>query len=168
MNDSPQQQPVLQLASLVAEDSVQARVKAGSWEEAAVHVGNLLLAAGKIKPEYISAMKRVFKEIGPYAVIAPGIALLHARPEDGVIQPCLGVITLAEPVNFGHSQNDPVDIVLALGAADKQSHILALQQLGKLLSDPEKLEQIRSARNGRALLEILTGNNAQAQYLDGG
>jgi len=94
----------------------------------------------------------VLKEMGSYAVIAPGIVLLHARPEDGVISPCLGLITLSTPVDFGHSENDPVDIVLALGATDKDTHIRALQQLARLLGDETGLELIRSASDSHTLL----------------
>jgi mannitol/fructose-specific phosphotransferase system IIA component (Ntr-type) len=148
----------LQLSSLITEATVQTKVTVGSWEEATEYVGNLLLKAGKIEAGYISAMKRVLKEMGPYAVIAPGIALLHARPEDGVVEPCLGLITLLDPVPFGHSQNDPVDIVFALGATDKQSHILALQQLSNLLGKDENLKSIRAAQQGRVLVEIFSGN----------
>ncbi len=127
------------------------------WEDATESVGKLLVAAGKIKPDYIMAMKRVLKEMGPYAVIAPGIVLLHARPEDGVIEPCLGLITLIDPVPFGHSENDPVDLVFALGAVDKQAHISALQQLAEMLGDSVKLQEIRSASNDSSLLKILLG-----------
>jgi mannitol/fructose-specific phosphotransferase system IIA component (Ntr-type) len=70
----------------------------------------------------------------------------------------LGLITLLEPVRFGHSENDPVDLVFALGAVDKQAHISALQQLAEMLGDPGKLEEIRSAPTHDSLLKILLGN----------
>lgn len=145
------------LSSLITRDTARAKVKVKDWEDATETVGQLLVAAGKITPDYITAMKRVLKEMGPYAVIAPGIVLLHSRPEDGVMQACLGLITLIDPVPFGHSENDPVDLVFALGAVDKQAHISALQQLAEMLGDPVKLQQIRSAEDDEVLLKILHG-----------
>jgi len=145
------------LSSLISSATVRAKVKVKDWEDATDIVGQLLVAAGKIKEDYITAMKRVLKELGPYAVIAPGIVLLHARPEDGVIEPCLGLLTLVDPVPFGHSENDPVDLVFALGAVDKQAHISALQQLAEMLGDSEKLNEIRTASQDSALLKILLG-----------
>lgn len=147
----------IQLSKLVLKETINAKVEVKTWEEAVQTVGGLLVSARKIKPEYITAMKRVLKEMGPYAVIAPGIVLLHARPEDGVIEPCLGLITLVNPVPFGHPENDPVDLVFALGVVDKQAHITALQQLAEMLSDAVKLQEIRSAPNNSSLLKILTG-----------
>lgn len=157
MNDTNSSE-TFRLSSLISKETVQAKVLVKDWEEATEYVGNLLVAAGRITPEYIAAMKRVLKELGAYAVIAPGIVLLHARPEDGVVQACLGLITLSEPVPFGHSENDPVDLVFALGAVDKQAHISALQQLAEMLGDPEKLQQIRSASGSDSLLNILLGD----------
>ena len=157
MNDSNSSE-TFQLSSLIASETVRAKVSVKDWEEATETVGKLLVSAGKITSDYIVAMKRVLKEMGPYAVIAPGIVLLHARPEDGVIEPCLGLITLIDPVPFGHSENDPVDLVFALGAVDKQAHISALQQLAEMLGDPAILQEIRSASTDGSLLKILLGN----------
>ncbi|MCJ7707088.1 MAG: PTS sugar transporter subunit IIA [Anaerolineales bacterium] len=141
----------LRLASLLTDETVRARVHVVSWQEAVERVGELLVGSGAVETRYIEAMKLVLNEMGPYAVIAPGIALLHARPEDGVRRPCLALMTLATPVPFGHSQNDPVDLVVALGAVDKQAHIVALQELARLLMDQPTLERIRSAQDDGAL-----------------
>ena len=102
--NSPISNNHIHLSKLILEETIHAKVQVKTWEEAVQAVGELLLSAGKIKPEYITSMKRVLKEMGPYAVIAPGIVLLHARPEDGVIEPCLGLITLVDPVPFGHPE----------------------------------------------------------------
>lgn len=158
MSNEQSGQTQINLSAMVSVDSSRVNVNVKSWNEATDMVGNLLLKAGKITVGYVEAMKHVFKEMGPYAVIAPGIVLLHARPEDGVLKPCLGILTLSTPVPFGHSQNDPVDIVLALGAIDKNSHVIALQQLGELLSDADKLTGIRSANDVKALVKIFNGN----------
>lgn len=157
MNDSNSSE-VFHLSSLISGETIRAKVAVKDWEEATETVGSLLVSAGKITPDYITAMKRVLKEMGPYAVIAPGIVLLHARPEDGVIQACLALITLIDPVPFGHSENDPVELVFALGAVDKLAHISALQQLAEMLGDSDKLQAIRSASTDGSLLKILLGN----------
>jgi ascorbate PTS system EIIA or EIIAB component len=157
MNNATKPQSTIRLSAMVTEKTIQAKVTVDSWETATDYVGDLLVKANKIKIEYISAMKRVLKELGPYAVLAPGIVLLHARPEDGVLEACLGLITLADPVPFGHSENDPVDLVFALGAVDKQTHISALQELAGMLGNPDKLKELRSAQTDQTLYQVLVG-----------
>lgn len=145
----------IKLSNLLNSNTVEAKVQVRDWEEAADRVGSLLVASGSVESSYVQAMKRVLREMGPYAVIAPGIVLLHARPEDGVKAPCLGLITLSTPVEFGHSENDPVDLVFALGAMDKKAHIHALQQLARLLGDPQALASLRSAIDSASLIRVI-------------
>jgi len=142
----------VQLSEMLTPETVRARASAASWEEAARAAGELLVAAGSVEPRYVEAMMNVLREMGPYAVIAPGIVLLHARPEDGVLRPCLALVTLSTPVPFGHRENDPVDLVLALGAVDKHAHVAALQEMALLLGDDAALRRIRAAESDRDLL----------------
>jgi len=143
------------LAGIIDQGTVRAWVAVQSWEAAVDFVGALLVDAGKIQPSYIPAMKRVLHDLGPYAVLAPGIVLLHARPEDGVLEPCLGLVTLSTPVPFGHSENDPVDLVFALGAVDKNAHIAGLKKLAEMLGNPDALSKMRAARNDVELFRVL-------------
>lgn len=147
--------PSHHLKDLVSPQTVRAKVAVRDWEEATDVAGSLLAQSGVAQTEYIVAMKRVLKEMGPYAVIAPGIVLLHARPEDGVLKPGLALVTLLTPVNFGHTENDPVDLVFALAATDKTSHLQGLQELAQLLSNEEVLNGLRSAQTDEELLRII-------------
>ncbi|TZE82959.1 BglG family transcription antiterminator [Calorimonas adulescens] len=128
-------QPVLN--DLLTEKTIKLNVEVDNWEEAIREGGKLLLEAGKIEARYIDAMIKTAKQLGPYIVIAPGIAMPHARPEDGVKEVGMSLITLRTPVNFGHRQNDPVKIVVCLCAVDNNSHIKALSQLVKFLSSED-------------------------------
>ena len=143
------------IADLLTLDTVAAGVSTSGWEEAVESVGKLLVRAGFTNGNYIPAMKRTIKELGPYAVIAPGIAMPHARPEDGVLRTGFALITLDPPVDFGSQVNDPVDIVLAFGATDKQTHIKALQEIAEILGNQEKVSAIKAAQTGQELLVAL-------------
>jgi mannitol/fructose-specific phosphotransferase system IIA component (Ntr-type) len=151
----PPQQDYPQLDQLFNAQTVRAQISVDNWQDAIQAAGRLLVESGGTQPGYVDAMERVMRELGPYAVMAPGIVLLHARPEDGVLLPCMVLMTLSTPVCFGHSQNDPVDIVLALGAVDKKTHIQALQQLAGFLGDPLFLEKLRLAQDDPALLSVI-------------
>jgi len=141
----------MRLIQLIVQEAIRAKLDLESRDEVIYQAGDLLVQAGAVEPGYVKAMKRVMDELGPYCVIAPGIALLHARPEDGVIRTCLSLITLKTPVAFGHSSNDPVDIAFALGAIDKRSHIEALAELAEFLSKEDFLQSIRDAQDTASL-----------------
>jgi len=145
----------MHLDQLLIRKAIQAKLDLRTRDEVIEKSGELLVAAGAIEPRYTAAMKRVVDELGPYCVIAPGIALLHARPDDGVKRTCLALITLKTPLAFGHSSNDPVDLAFALGATDKQSHISALAELAGFLSDDKFLRILRESEDSAVLQESI-------------
>lgn len=150
--------PKSRLSEILVTQAIRANQTAKDWEDATDQIGHFLVQAGCVDQAYVAAMKTALKEIGPYAVIAPGIVLLHARPENGVIHAGIGVMTLTTPVPFGHSENDPVDIVIALAATDKHSHIQALAELAGLLGNTSVLEKIRKAENDDQLFNALASS----------
>jgi mannitol/fructose-specific phosphotransferase system IIA component (Ntr-type) len=64
-------------------------------------------------------------------------------------------MTLSHPVDFGNPENDPVDLVFAFGATDKDSHIQALKDLADILAKPKLVERIRSAESKDEILDLL-------------
>ncbi|MCR4397447.1 MAG: PTS sugar transporter subunit IIA [Firmicutes bacterium] len=142
---------------------IAVNVQADDWEEAIRAVGGLLVDSGSVEPRFVDAMVRVTKELGPYAVIAPGIALPHARPEDGVKRGSLAVLRLAKPVPFGNSVNDPVDVVIALAPVDSSSHIAALAEICDFLRDEENLAALRSAGSCDEVARLLLSGGAPGE-----
>jgi len=143
-----------ELADVLTEDTIMVKVSVSNWKEAIRKAGELLVKTGSVEPRYINEMIKFCEKHNAYIVIAPGIALPHARPGDGVKKICISIITLKEPVKFGHPQNDPVDIVIALAAVDDQSHIKVLKQLAEILMDQKNLNNIRKARTKKEILKI--------------
>ncbi len=143
------------LADLLTERTVRVGVEANDWQEVVDIAGRLLLDDGSIEPSYIDAMREVIQSLGPYVVIAPGVALLHGRPQHGVKRICMSLVVLKTPVKFGHPENDPVTLAFALGGVDERSHLDALAQLATLLSDEEAASRLHSARSVEEVLEVV-------------
>jgi PTS system ascorbate-specific IIA component len=89
-------------------------------------------------------------------VIAPGIALAHARPSEAVLGTGLSLITLSEPVVFGSEANDPVRLVIGLAAVDHDSHIDLMAALSDLLMDVMKVNMLLQAENVEQVRELLS------------
>ncbi len=143
------------MESIISIDTIKTNIEVKTWKEAVYETGKLLLDVGYIEKKYIEAMIDKVEEFGPYVAIAPGIAMPHARPEDGVNKTGISIITLENPVNFGHEKNDPINLVIALAAADNKAHIEALSSLMTILGDDEKLENILNSKTPEELLNII-------------
>ncbi|MBA4601458.1 PTS sugar transporter subunit IIA [Thermoactinomyces mirandus] len=126
-----------------------------SPEEAIREAGKLLVESELVEPSYVDAMVNSFKKNGPYFVIAPNIALPHARPEDGVNEACVSLIRLAHPIHFGHFANDPVQLVFALGASSSEEHLKILQNLTALLGDTKNVDRLLRVQSYEEIHQLL-------------
>jgi PTS system ascorbate-specific IIA component len=105
------------------------------WREAVRAACRLLVEEGAAESRYVDRCIATVEELGPYMVVAPGVALAHARPEDGAVALGITVATLRTPVEFGHADNDPVDVVFAFGSPDRDQHVGLLGALARRLTE---------------------------------
>lgn len=149
------------LAEMLPPARIALDVHASNWREAVVAAGQLLVDTGVVEEGYPEAMIRVAEELGPYIVIAPQIALPHARPEDGALATGLSMLKLSTPVEFGHQDHDPVILVFGLAAVDKKQHIRALQTLAEMLSTKRLLDELMDADTKEDVYAIIQKAEAQ-------
>lgn len=141
-------------------ETIALRVSAADWEEAVRAAGQLLVASGAAEPRYIDGMIRTVRELGPYIVIAPGIALPHARPEEGALREGYALVTLAQPLNFGNPDNDPVQVVIAFCAPDASTHLESLRFLAGHLGRADFVPRLLAARTPQEVLSWLAGDTS--------
>jgi len=151
----------LAIEKALTRDRIKVGIVATDWRDLVDQVGAVMVAAGDIQPSYVEAMKKVIEEIGTYCVIAPGVVLLHARPEEGVERICLAVGTLQKGINFG-CENDPVRLAIGLGAVDHEGHIELLRDVAELLSDGERLAKLLAAETEEQVLEVVCDSQLEA------
>ncbi|MBK4348871.1 PTS sugar transporter subunit IIA [Lacisediminihabitans changchengi] len=125
------------------------------WRAAVRLAGEALTAVGAAKPGYADEMVRMIDEHGPYVVIAPGLALAHARPGPEVLADGLAVVTLATPVAFGHPHNDPVRVVLGLAIETPASHLASIASIANVFNDSDAIERLAAASSAAEVLEIM-------------
>lgn len=120
-------------------------IEAADWRDLTRKVGAEMVARGLSTPEYTEAMIENVQKNGPYLVIAPGVALLHARPEAGCLENGIVIGTCAPAIEFGHSVNDPVTLFLGLSATGNMDHVAMLQGIATLLSQDGALDALKGA-----------------------
>lgn len=128
------------LQDLLSEDNVSFHYPAETWEDVIRHGGQLMVDAGFTEPTYTEAMIDVVRDMGPYIVLAPGLAMPHARPEMGAKQVGTALVTLEKPIDFGSPENDPVSVAVFLCAPNQEEHIQLLTDIATLFEDEEFLD----------------------------
>jgi PTS system ascorbate-specific IIA component len=139
------------LSQLLTVDAIRIGSDAADWRAAVRAAGDRLVATGATSAAYTDEMIATVDLLGPYIVIAPGIALAHSRPSPAVNRAGMSLVTLARPVEFGHRQNDPVRLVIGLAAPDEEGHVTALSTLADFLADDGRRRALLDAPDGAAV-----------------
>ena len=125
------------------------------WQEAINFSMASLLAKNYISENYIQAIKDSTISNGPYYILAPGVAMPHARPECGALKTGMSLTLLEQGVYFP-GNDEPIKLLIGLSAADADSHIAAIQALSELLCEEEILEQLLTASSEKQLADIIS------------
>jgi PTS system ascorbate-specific IIA component len=133
------------LQNAFGDGSIKIQQSVTSWRESFEIAGAGLVDSNRTVAAYTQEMIQAFEELGPYMVIAPGIALAHGRPSESVIETGLSLVTLSTPIEFGSESNDPVSLVIGLAATDHDSHIDLMAALSELLMSEEKVTLLLNA-----------------------
>lgn len=147
----------IQLRDAIDRRSVKVGAEVDDWRAAVRLAGSLLVDAGAAEERYVDAMIRTVEELGPYVVLAPGIAVPHARPEHGAVQVGFSVLVLRTPVKFGAKDNDPVDLVFGFATPSAEAHTAALQKLATFLEEADNVDALRGAGTADDVLRLLEG-----------
>lgn len=132
------------MSKMLKRENVQIVERVDTWEES-VHVAvQPLVDQGYVESAYIDGIISNAKEFGPYFVLCPDLALLHARPDQGVLKQQLAVTVLREPVRFKEEGPD-VRLLVTLAATDANGHIDVMRQLAVMFGDPDNIAKIVEA-----------------------
>ncbi len=142
-----------QIATMLKRDNVQVVARCKDWRDA-VHVAvQPLVDDGCVTPAYIDGIIENAETYGPYFVLAPDLALLHARPDQGVIERQLAVTISQEGVVFREGDS-PVRVLVTLAATDANSHIDVMRELAQMFSDPASIERLATASSADEVYDL--------------
>lgn len=139
---------------LISRDCAAVGVSLPTWQEAVRAAGRLLVQSQAAEEAYIEAMVRMTEEMGPYIVITTGIAIPHARPEEGALKVGFAAVQLDPPLPFGNPDNDPVFLVIGFCTPDASAHVALLSRLARIIGQDGFLEHVKVAHTADELAEI--------------
>lgn len=125
------------------------------WKTAISLCAKPLIDNGSIENRYISKIYELHQTIGPYYVLAPGIAMPHARPEHGVNKMALSLLVVKNGVLFNSAENDPIYLLVLLAAENNNDHIKLISLLAELFSNEQDVEDIISANTIDQITKII-------------
>ncbi|MED2974968.1 Transcriptional antiterminator [Bacillus sp. OV194] len=143
------------LSDLITSETIQFAEQLPDWEEAIKEAAQPLLSKGAIESSYIDAMIENVYTMGPYVILGQEIAIPHARPEMGVNQVGMSFLKLEHPVYFLNDDKHPVSLLFCIAAIDNTTHLQALSQLTKLLSNKDNVKRLKTMKSVEEIMELI-------------
>lgn len=143
------------LTDLLTKEKIRFTNKELSWQEAIELAAQPLLDKHEIEERYIKAIIDKVEAFGPYIDLGLGIALPHARPEEGVKKLGMSFLRCEHPVKLMDDVKHEIKLFIVLAAIDNETHLRALSTLTKILSNKERLSQLLTATNAAEVEQIL-------------
>ena len=93
---------------------------------------------------YTRAMLKTLELYKSIIVLDDGIAIPHARPEEGALQDGLIFIQLNSPLDFGNADFEPVKFLIGLASTGAEYHLQLIQLVGNLIEYGIQNQQFKS------------------------
>lgn len=144
-NDRKEIVPVLE--QLITKETYQVSSQKLGWKEAIRLAAKPLLDQDKITENYPEAMIQKVEEFGPFINLGKGVAIPHARPDEGVNEIGMSMLVLEEPIYLLDNPEQEVRLLICIAAIDNESHLKALSHLTTILRDKNHVQTLISSKN---------------------
>lgn len=134
------------LDELITTETFQRSSEKLDWKEAIALAAQPLVANGSVEESYIEAMINKVTAFGPFIDLGKGVAIPHARPEDGVNQIGMSMLALEHPVYLLDDPAHEIRLLICIAAIDNQTHLKALSGLTAILRKEENIQQLIKAK----------------------
>ncbi|NMP29922.1 PTS transporter subunit EIIA [Rahnella sp. SAP-1] len=143
------------LSEWLDETNVKIINRVTDWQQAVAISLQPMFDNNIVELRYLPAILSNCQQFGPYFVLGEGIAMPHARPEQGVLKKGLSLLIIRQGVAFNSPENDPVYLVFSLAATDGHSHIAMIAALSALFSQDQDITRLKQVATIDQALSII-------------
>ena len=143
------------LDELITKETYQYTEEKLSWQDAIALSAKPLLNQGVIEENYVQAMIHKVEDFGAFIDLGKGVAIPHARPEDGVNRVGMAMLNLKEPIYLLDDPAHEIRLLICIAAVDNQTHLKALSHLTSILRDATSIQQLIEAKRFDDIADLI-------------
>lgn len=148
---SPKKQPGL--IDLLRNQKIVMTEETFNWQEAVYYAGKTLLDAGSIEKQYLDTAISQLQHYGPFMFVAPGLILIHAKPEDGANGLDVSMTIFKNPVVF--SPLNEAKIAITLATEERERHLRIIKDIMTVFSVESRIDTISALEDEASILDYL-------------
>ncbi|MFT8917127.1 MAG: PTS sugar transporter subunit IIA [Oenococcus sp.] len=124
-----------------------------SWRNVIQVAAKPLIENGSITQSYVDSIIKSILRDGPYMNIGPKIALLYTPSSKLVKQTGISLLKSSVPVALV-SKEHMINLWFVMAFSDSEGRLKLMQAMTMLLTNPDNVSQLLSARDIDALLKV--------------
>lgn len=145
----------------LSEDLVRFETGFDDWKDAIRVSAQTLVKEDYMTEDYVDAMIESVVEHGPYIVIAPNIAMPHARPEKGAKKVGFSITVCDQPVKFEDDPQFHARLLVTLSCVDANTHLEMMMALVNVLGDDTQVDTILNTRDKQIILDLFNQEDSK-------
>ena len=150
--------PLPTLEEVLRKEYFLANIEAYDWEDAVVQAAEPLLKANAIDYEYLEEIFALKNNLGQYAVMAKGICLVHAAP-DNRNKLSMSLATLKEPITIQVNRDEEpqtVKVMMVFAIKDSIRYAKAIDELFTMFNEyPDLADRLCKGKTAKDLVDII-------------
>ncbi len=145
---------------ILTESSIKLNAAPSSKTEAIKAVGEILVAAQAVSPDFIDSMQK--REAVSNTYLGSGIAIPHGMVEDKSLIKEDAIAVLQVPEGVEWNEGEKATLIVGI-AAKGDNHITILRRLTRLIQNGDLLSQLQTTDDAGLILKALLDDEAPSQ-----
>lgn len=153
---------------LLTEPMIVQAKRVSDWREAIRLASQPLLELDYITEQYTESMIASVEKYGPYIVLAPHVAIPHAKPTDGSKKLGISLLQLKDAVRFEHPVKRTevfANLIFVLSIVDNHSHLNLLKRIYSLAENESVISKVIEASDKKDILKIIETHFNEIKHL---
>jgi transcriptional antiterminator len=122
------------------------------WEDAIEYAAKPLINDRVILEQYITKMIWAVESLGPYMVILPKIAFVHAGNQDGVLRNGISCLRMSKPILFGNQKATEVQVIFVIASKEKED--MGLLKLVRIIENQNNYHILLNTNDIEAIMAL--------------
>jgi mannitol operon transcriptional antiterminator len=145
-------QDKIYMHQLLKERHIQMKKPFDHWQKAIECAAKPLLEDGVILPRYTTKMIWAVESLGPYMVILPKIAFVHAGTQDGVVKNGISCLRMSSPIAFGNQKATDVQVIFVIASKAKED--MGLLKLVRIIENHDNYDLLLNTDDIKTILAL--------------
>jgi mannitol operon transcriptional antiterminator len=145
-------QDKISMSQMIKRNHFQFATKFNRWEDAIEYAAKPLINDRVILEQYITKMIWAVESLGPYMVILPKIAFVHAGNQDGVLRNGISCLRMSKPILFGNQKATEVQVIFVIASKEKED--MGLLKLVRIIENHDNYQTLLNTNDIEAIMAL--------------